>query len=125
MKEINLEAATAVYAQVAILKQKIGDAQRFKPSLELRYHIEPAIEHDPVGQTRVVEHCDVGLFYAIPDDDLKDITTKAIVSYLDNLIEELRRDLKKLGVRLDDDTQPSRKGKVLRLTGPKTKDAVA
>ena len=125
MKEINLKAATEIFGEVARLRMMVEDANRLKPGLDIRYLMQPSVGQDEDGKTRVFDQMQAAVLFDLPEEELQDLATKAIIGALEAKIEHWRRELKKLGVRLDDDVQPAKKGKVLRLTGPKTKDSAA
>lgn len=123
MIEANLKRATEIFHQIDRWRERLEDAKTMAPSLHIKYLMHPQEATDGDGQTRVIDECDAATLFDLASDDVRLGTSALIIGLLEDKIAELRKALKKLGVRLEDEEKPVKTAKVLQLTGPKKEKA--
>lgn len=125
MNESNLKRATEIFYEIDRIREKLEDAMRMAPSLCIKYMMEPAPATDGHGNTRVIDEIDVATLLGLFTDEVRLGTSKLIIGLLEGKIAELRKALKKLGVRLEDEEKPQKSAKLLQLPAPVRKKGEA
>lgn len=130
MIEGNLKRATEIFAEVDIVRKLIGEAELLQPTLRLFYQVEPFNATDGDGTTRVHDQVEAFAMLMLPSDEVRMRVNAVLIKMLDEKVNSHRLALKKLGIKLEDDIKPEKpvkkhKAKILRLAGPKSKEAAA
>lgn len=120
MQEHNLERAGELFAAIRRIEGHLELAQKFGPTVSVTYQHEP-FEASVNGVVGIYDRVDAFNILELNSDKIRFGVNQLIEHLLREKITDLRNQLRKLGVKMDDDSTPKKLPsvkKTLRLEAP-------